>query len=128
MGDSWAFELCAMLIAMRRYPMFFIILLLSILMPLQAVAEVLLAPDPCPVKMVVDYSEEDYRMPCCPDEEAVPLCNLLKSCHLCKTYLQPLIVATPLPLATSVVTSSVKTDSLYRPINLFSIWRPPTQA
>lgn len=109
---------------MRRYPVLFV-LLLSFLMPLQSVAEVLFAPDPCPAEMAMD-SEDDGHMPCCPDNEILPLCKTLKSCHLCNTPAQPTAAVAELPPVPLIANAGVIAVSHHLPMNLASIWRPPT--
>lgn len=94
-------------------------------MPLQSVAEVLLAADPCPAEMAMDSAGDDH-MPCCPEEEAVPLCKTLKSCHLCKTPAQPLAAVTELLSVRPLTAESIVAISSHLPMNLASIWRPPT--
>lgn len=107
-----------------------VVLILSILMPLQVMAEALLSVSPCPMEMKMGDTDSNETMSCCPDKtqlsNANP-CKTAKTCHLCKT---PGQVYLP---ATTIFTSITDLSLLPKPplpqpaeMNPASIWRPPS--
>jgi hypothetical protein len=116
---------------MTRYTLL-VVLLLSILMPLQVAAEAMLSASPCPeeMAMAMDDTDSGESMPCCPDKDETTnatSCKTTKSCHLCKT---PGQVYLPVP---TVFTSFADLSLSLKPplpritaLNPASIWRPPS--
>ncbi len=132
-----------------------LILWLSLLLPLQAVAAVLLSADYCPeqasdtsaaaateaipatmtVPVTVPMTQAgmadaDEAMPCCPDQQqntGDSGCKTLKSCHLCKTpgHLQLTGPATLASLA-RLTPVSKPAGAAFASQNPASIWRPPS--
>lgn len=114
---------------MTRFTAMFV-LILSILMPLQVMAEALLLASPCPMEMKMGDMDSNEIMPCCQDKtelSSTNSCKTTKTCHLCKT---PGQIYLP---ATTVFTSLTDLSLLAKPplsnpaeMNPASIWRPPS--
>ncbi len=124
---------------MHRHCLF--ILLLSWIIPLQAVAGVLLNA-PCPDSSAMNHTAMQMnemvmtgntaamdKMPCCPDKtpKQAPSCKNMNSCHLCKTpgqiyRVDALSLATNLSLADAVIPPA----AMFSMFNPASIWRPPS--
>jgi len=116
---------------MTRYTLF-VVLLLSILMPLQVAAEVLLSASLCPEEMTLamDDTDSGESMPCCPDEDDTKNTNTFKTaktCHLCKTPGQ-VYLSVPCVFTSLADLSQSPKPPLPRltAVNPASIWRPPS--
>lgn len=107
-----------------------VVLILSILMPLQVMAEALLSVSPCPMEMKMGDMDSNETMPCCPDKTKLSSpnsCKTAKTCHLCKTPGQIYLPATT--VFTSVTDLSLLPKLPFPPpaeMNPASIWRPPS--
>ena len=116
--------------AMTRYTAM-VVLLLSILMPLQVAAEALLSASPCPGEMslAMDDTDSGEPMPCCLDEDTKnsDTCKTAKTCYICKT---PGQVYLPVPsVFASLADLSLSPKPLLshlKALNPASIWRPPS--
>ena len=115
---------------MAKYTLF-TVLLLSILMPLQVAAEALLSASPCPMEMtMVDDTDSNEAMPCCPDDHdtsSTNTCKTAKTCHPCKTPCQVYLPATAFFTSLADLSLAPK-PPLFHPtaLNPASIWRPPS--
>lgn len=121
---------------MRRYPIF-IMILLSLLLPLQAVATTLLLAPSCPAEAAmtnVDHAMDmdmdmdmAMAMDCCDDAPSAMDCQQMSACEGCNISCQLFSVSTP------SFTLSAE-PQVYVGINLpfvasfdpASVWRPPT--
>jgi hypothetical protein len=116
---------------MPRY-ILLVVLLLSILMPLQVAAEVLLSASACPEKMTMtmDDMESSDSMPCCPDEDDTSNlnpCKTAKTCHLCKTPAQVyLLVPSVFTSLADLALSPKPASPRLTVLNPANIWRPPS--
>jgi len=107
-----------------------VVLILSILMPLQVMAEALLSTSPCPMEMKMGDTDSDETMPCCPDKAELSnpsSCKATKTCHLCKTPGQIYLTATTI-FASLTNLSLLAKPPLSHPAEMYpaSIWRPPS--
>lgn len=108
-----------------------IVLILSILMPLQVAAEVLLSVSPCLEEMTVAKKDTDSgkSMPCCPDEDIIKdtsICKTAKTCHLCKTPGQVhLSVSSIFRSLANLSLSPKPPETRLSALNPANIWRPP---
>ncbi len=116
---------------MTRYTLF-VVLLLSILMPLQVAAEALLSASPCPeeMTMAMDDTDSGESMPCCPDEDDASNtnpCKTAKTCHLCKTQGQFFLAVPSIFESLADLSISPKPPLPHiTALNPASIWRPPS--
>ncbi|HCS63454.1 MAG TPA: hypothetical protein DIW64_04845 [Cellvibrio sp.] len=107
-----------------------VVLILSILLPLQVMAGALLTVSPCAMEIKMGDTDSNYIMPCCPDETELSntnSCKTIKTCHLCKTPGQIYLPATTIFTSLTDLSLLAK-PPLTRPadINPASIWRPPS--
>lgn len=111
---------------MKRYLRFFLVLMLSLALPLSGMAGVQVPTEPCPMKTSGMAMTGDRGMDCCndmqsPSQHGKPC----KSGQECKTgaLLQVSIIKAPATLSSPVVLSST---SDFLPVRTPSgVWRPP---